>query len=996
MKTGSCHFHFPALSAGEDHIRLGPSDDRDSASANTAQQALFHAAWSKNAFLAEALLRLHPVPALLCDADVYLSAELKQRMEALLARCPERGMLYGVAGRRLCQRAPTAGVPRLRLERHRSVIGYVQYTRENDPGPWRTESQPWGGEHDDWRVYAQFGPERSVALPFGCYHVGGSQRHWGGFEGRLLSVEAVAESPWEITPVPLFFAGASRGTRVTFLADGGTDHALGLLRSVPGMGELMVVDPWELNQFTVERVEDLPVRLTGIAGWMPGKWEECRRRMLRGEGALPLSECVNPLFLDLIRWDREYTRERFQREVCTAQASVFSGEEEMGGELGKVKILGEDGVDPLTEVEEVDVIWLGGEIGYTPLMQDVPGWRKKFPAVALAPSKLVAEGLQLIRGGESCPTVPKDEMNWMEAVWAEPPAGSAERRTGWKHGVTVQAGLVCGEFHDVWAWPESTACVEMLLGTPEVITVAGEWMKRSMKYELRMMNAAVGELVPIAEGGGSESRPSYPLSIPLVVPERVVPVSVEYGIVFYQNDRGEGTVEGLMLSLHSLRKHWLGEIAVLFSGEESPSVRMACARYGALYREVPEPEVEGDPRVVRQVFVDPAEQVQQWGPYRRVLWVESGLIGREREFQKWAKRMGSAAASPYPVSTMTEAESRRMPPPDRVDIMRRDPGLESRQGEMRSALEVEVMLAWAATARVRYGATVVIGLLPEDLPGFEKNWTATRWRHAAMTLEDEPRIHEPVPALLGLCGVTEKEVNRAMRHRAELPDPEPWPDLVDKEGKQVVKPGPKESCYEVRLFSMDEAETAGAEPHWTYVLAEAAKLAGTEWLIYLDPMMHPSPGAELFLPHRLPGWGTAEVEKQVYAPGWAFRRIGGLEKEWVDRVFSFQSSVFSGVVPGDLRAGQILKHLRLGPSATMIRRTLMRDSFAEWRRAFTGIPFEIFLTLRLRRDIAPDPAAPPPQTQPPAPKSGKEPVPVSITAPPGMAICRPQDWGWNT
>jgi len=37
--------------------------------------------------------------------------------------------------------------------------------------------------------------------------------------------------------------------------------------------------------------------------------------------------------------------------------------------------------------------------------------------------------------------------------------------------------------------------------------------------------------------------------------------------------------------------------------------------------------------------------------------------------------------------------------------------LESRQVERRAGLEVEVMLAWAATARVRYGAAVVMGLL---------------------------------------------------------------------------------------------------------------------------------------------------------------------------------------------------------------------------------------------------------------------------------------------
>ena len=80
----------------------------------------------------------------------------------------------------------------------------------------------------------------------------------------------------------------------------------------------------------------------------------------------------------------------------------------------------------------------------------------------------------------------------------------------------------------------------------------------------------------------------------------------------------------------------------------------------------------------------------------------------------------------------------------------------------------------------------------------------------------------------------------------------------------------------------------------------------------------------------------------------------------------------------------------------MIRTRLMREAFAEWRASFADVPFEIFLTLRLRRDIPPRANPPPPSTQPPAPGSGKAPVPVSLTAPAGMTVCRPQDWGWNT
>jgi len=188
-------------------------------------------------------------------------------------------------------------------------------------------------------------------------------------------------------------------------------------------------------------------------------------------------------------------------------------------------------------------------------------------------------------------------------------------------------------------------------------------------------------------------------------------------------------------------------VAVLFSGEESPSVRIACARYGALYREVPEPEVEGDPRVVRRVFIDPEAQVREWSPYRQTLWVEAGLIGREREIGKYEVRAGAQRRQPQ-ATLKDERGGKTLNDEKRtVRALRRDPALEARQRDKRAALEVEVMLAWAATARVRYDAAVVIGLLPEDLAGFEKNWTATKWRHAAMTLDEEPRIHEPVPIL---------------------------------------------------------------------------------------------------------------------------------------------------------------------------------------------------------------------------------------------------------
>lgn len=80
----------------------------------------------------------------------------------------------------------------------------------------------------------------------------------------------------------------------------------------------------------------------------------------------------------------------------------------------------------------------------------------------------------------------------------------------------------------------------------------------------------------------------------------------------------------------------------------------------------------------------------------------------------------------------------------------------------------------------------------------------------------------------------------------------------------------------------------------------------------------------------------------------------------------------------------------------MIRTRLMREALAEWRASFADVPFEIFLTLRLRRDLPPDPNPTPPQTRPAAEGSGQEPVVTTLSTPAGMAVCRPQDWGWNT
>jgi hypothetical protein len=255
--------------------------------------------------------------------------------------------------------------------------------------------------------------------------------------------------------------------------------------------------------------------------------------------------------------------------------------------------------------------------------------------------------------------------------------------------------------------------------------------------------------------------------------------------------------------------------------------------------------------------------------------------------------------------------------------------------------------------RVRWDAAVVTGLLRDDLDGFGRNWMATSWRYGAAVLEEEWRIRVPVPVYVGLCEVGAEEVGAAMVE------------------------GPDGSCAVVTLMPVAgwPGPDAG-EPYWTAALGASAVRAETEWLIYVDPMMHPSSGAELFLGHRMRGG----EETDVYAPGWAFRRIGVEESEWIGWVFG-GDGLEGGVVPvpEDLELGRLLRHVRLGPPATMVRREVMKDVLAEWLAMAGDMPFEVFLTLRLWREAV---------------RRGGS-VRMTRHTGAGVEVCRPVEWGWR-
>ena len=810
---------------------------------------LFNAAWSKYWMLREGLGGEEGVRAVVHDADMVLSEVLLARVRRAVEVCGDRAVLLGLAGRRICREVPRRGlVPRWYLERHEGVIGYFQVDQGSRLGRWEGGGE-WGEAHEDWVFAMGYGEGNCVALPFASHHVGGVSRHWSGYEGRLEAGGDGGERT--LVGAGEWFGEALCGRVVVVLGVYGPEDAVGLAGVVGVGGEVLVVDRWELDQGKVERVEDLPEWLCGIAGWRAGAWRRCREAWWRGEAAPSLEESVVPLFLELIEADRRLTRERFEEGV-------------RGVSGGAVRILGEGGSDPLEDGavrEGVDGLWIGGEIGYGVVMREVPRWRRR------------------MRGCE---------------------------------------GVICGAFYDVVNWPESTAAVGMLLGTPEVVAVDGQWLKRS----------------PRVSGDGA----GYPRGLPLDDAE-LEGVVGGAGVVFCQESRAGGVLEGLMVSLHSLREHWAGEVVVLYSGAESPAVRVACARYGARYREVPgeDEEDEGEEGSVR---VDVERMVREGSPFVRTLWIETGVIGNGKQIGKWARRVRDGRKGVRGIVK-------------EVEVLRLRRGMEGRSEGERVRLEREVMRAWAVTVRVRWDAAVVTGLLRDDLDGFGRNWMATSWRYGAATMEEEWRIRVPVPVYVGLCEVGAEEVGAAMVE------------------------GPDGSCAVVTLMPVAgwPGPDAG-EPYWTAALGAAAVRAETEWLIYVDPMMHPSSGAELFLGHRMRGG----EETDVYAPGWAFRRIGVEESEWIGRVFG-GDGLEGGVVPvpEELELGWLMRHVRLGPPATMVRREVMKDVLAEWLAMAGDMPFEVFLTLRLWREAV---------------RRGAS-VRMTRHTGAGVEVCRPVEWGWR-
>ena len=149
--------------------------------------------------------------------------------------------------------------------------------------------------------------------------------------------------------------------------------------------------------------------------------------------------------------------------------------------------------------------------------------------------------------------------------------------------------VVCGDLFGLPHWREATFSLSLLLGAPDGVAADGCWWKR--------MRAADWKLAPVAV--------------------EVADFTQKDGVLLV--NRAKETLEKLLLSLHSVTRHWAGPVAVYHWGEEDPSLTIACARLGVALWNV------GSLSAVEEAetWLEAAAAIQ---PFRRALMLQPGML----------------------------------------------------------------------------------------------------------------------------------------------------------------------------------------------------------------------------------------------------------------------------------------------------------------------------------------------------------------------------------
>jgi hypothetical protein len=148
-------------------------------------------------------------------------------------------------------------------------------------------------------------------------------------------------------------------------------------------------------------------------------------------------------------------------------------------------------------------------------------------------------------------------------------------------------GALVGGFYDPELLPGPSHLVQLLAGTPDLTFSDMQWVR-------------------IIRDPADWLRRTLPPA----------PDTAPRGVIYVAG--GEEDVEPLLVSLSSLRRHWSGAVCVINAGDENPSLRLACARLGVAFRNVPEAE---DPDLT---FL----QALPWSPFEETVCLACATLVR--------------------------------------------------------------------------------------------------------------------------------------------------------------------------------------------------------------------------------------------------------------------------------------------------------------------------------------------------------------------------------
>lgn len=379
--------------------------------------------------------------------------------------------------------------------------------------------------------------------------------------------------------------------------------------------------------------------------------------------------------------------------------------------------------------------------------------------------------------------------------------------------------LVCGDLYGLPHWPDSTYAISLLLGVPDKVWASGFWCQRIDRHA-----AALDWL-----GRGRQ------------------PMGRQRGVVFTILAGDE--LAGLLVSLHALRRHWGGPVAVFHWGEEDRSLEIACVRCGVELCTVGVSSAMPGGRAAGEWM---AEAIWM-SPYERTLLLPVGtmvtsaievLFGEETKVAKpdgaaplLAVRMaGVSRICAVPFSSAMGFES---------DGTVGKTGLLVCAGavekwtdaawEVWCEAEAAMTAAFAARVRVAARTTIVTCVDAKSVADFERNW---------LTWNFDPAV----PVLLFLIGLNEADF---------------WLG------------GARQPTAMIRIAA-DE------------IPRKLTEVIDTEFFILLPPTASAMPGAELFL---APVWNDGDLALHA-----AFVELDPAVVCGRVRTAAFQSLVASGSI----------------------------------------------------------------------------------------------------